>query len=631
MKRFLALLLFTVTLMSLLSTAVTAMDENDTIPSFISIAQPKTRIIGGLAIVREINNQAELDAVLAMTDKPATAILYIDARLNVLGDDGEVLTTVSDFLSDTGYSILPAFYVKDRQTAEALTDFIFEIMLYDVFLMSDDPALVKEMRQKLPATMGIIDFTKAYAGPEPMTEEQCLEVRRTLTSHNATVAYLPFSSCGKEQIQYLYGRRINVWVKTEEDPDITAQTKAILSGAYGVVSDETVSLLDIACKRLQVNTMTRIPSLVGHRGSNLAPENTVEGALLAYEMGADAIEVDVYLSSDGEIVLMHDGNTARTCNADLPVEASTLEQLKTLYVNRGYESHETYSQCRIPTLNELLEAFKGTDCLLVIEIKTANPAIAEKLATVIEEYDMYGNCNIISFDSKILQAVHAAYPTMPIGLLCPNVMTKADDDEGFRNAMEVIGYLSASYNPSGENLDRHSSVAALYRGYGIYSWTYNGGKSDYGRTVYMAPLRAGFAGITGDDVYHAEYYVKSAALAKGTPDSYRVGDTLSVALEKKHFCHTDGEAVADEDIRYLVLSGDDCVHLEEGKVTFSNSGTVTLVAYYTQKAGSNPYYLCSDPFTVTVTAKSNPTALLLCVGIGFLFVLGTALLLVLIH
>ena len=82
--------------------------------------------------------------------------------------------------------------------------------------------------------------------------------------------------------------------------------------------------------------------------------------------------MDVYLTKDGHVVAIHDSTTGRTCNENLAVESSTLEQLKRLYANKYYEEDPVYGQCRIPTLEEYLEWFKGKDCLFFIEIKSEN-------------------------------------------------------------------------------------------------------------------------------------------------------------------------------------------------------------------------------------------------------------------
>ena len=70
--------------------------------------------------------------------------------------------------------------------------------------------------------------------------------------------------------------------------------------------------------------------IVAHRGaSQLAPENTLAGFTLAWELGADRIEGDFYLTSDGEVVALHDLTTAETAVIDVAVQEQTLARFKT--------------------------------------------------------------------------------------------------------------------------------------------------------------------------------------------------------------------------------------------------------------------------------------------------------------
>ena len=99
--------------------------------------------------------------------------------------------------------------------------------------------------------------------------------------------------------------------------------------------------------------------VIGHRGaSGLAPENTRESMALAVAQGADALEFDLRLSADGVPVLMHDPTLERTTRGQGPVGALSVRQLEALGV---------------PTLTEILEAFKET--ALLIELKTVEVAL----------------------------------------------------------------------------------------------------------------------------------------------------------------------------------------------------------------------------------------------------------------
>src|SRR3954454_10841881 len=89
--------------------------------------------------------------------------------------------------------------------------------------------------------------------------------------------------------------------------------------------------------------------IIGHRGASFdAPENTVASFRLGYEQKADACELDVYLTKDGRIVVIHDKDTRRTAGVDRPVVQQTLDELKKL--DAGKWKGDRFAGEKIPTL-----------------------------------------------------------------------------------------------------------------------------------------------------------------------------------------------------------------------------------------------------------------------------------------
>lgn len=106
-----------------------------------------------------------------------------------------------------------------------------------------------------------------------------------------------------------------------------------------------------------------------HRGaSHYAPENTLPAFALAAEQGADGIELDVHLTKDGELVVIHDEKLDRTTNGTGWVKDYTLAELKTFCADNHLSG---YPDARIPTLREVLELIRPTGLLVNIELKTS--------------------------------------------------------------------------------------------------------------------------------------------------------------------------------------------------------------------------------------------------------------------
>lgn len=137
--------------------------------------------------------------------------------------------------------------------------------------------------------------------------------------------------------------------------------------------------------------------ITAHRGASYdAPENTLAAFRLAWEQDADAIEGDFYLTSDDQIVCIHDKDTRRTAGVTKVVEQSTLEELRTLEVGK-WKSRE-YAGELIPTFAEVMTTVPPGK-LFVIELKSTSkivPVLARELERLKPDRE---RLSIISFDA----------------------------------------------------------------------------------------------------------------------------------------------------------------------------------------------------------------------------------------
>ena len=109
-----------------------------------------------------------------------------------------------------------------------------------------------------------------------------------------------------------------------------------------------------------------------HRGaSGYAPENTLAAFELAKRQEADGVELDVQLSKDGEVIVMHDERVDRTCNGTGLVRDFTLAQLKRLSPDRVMPDYDRGSlgRAEIPTLDEVFELLRGSGMTINVELK----------------------------------------------------------------------------------------------------------------------------------------------------------------------------------------------------------------------------------------------------------------------
>lgn len=161
------------------------------------------------------------------------------------------------------------------------------------------------------------------------------------------------------------------------------------------------------------------PIIIAHRGASAyAPENTMSAFEKALEMGVGGIELDVHLTKDGHIVVIHDEKVDRTSNGSGWVKDMTLDELKQLDFGSWFD--KKFKDQRIPTLEQVMELLSGWDGLLNIEIKSdvvIYQGIEQKLIDLVEKYNMVSKVIMASFNHYCLLEVQRISPEMKIGLL----------------------------------------------------------------------------------------------------------------------------------------------------------------------------------------------------------------------
>lgn len=210
-----------------------------------------------------------------------------------------------------------------------------------------------------------------------------------------------------------------------------------------------------------------MPLIYGHRGaSGYAPENTLEAFRLAMEMGADGFELDVHMSKDGELVVIHDESVDRTTDGTGLVRDLTLAQLKALDASNGMEA---YRGAKIPTLAEVYDLIRDTNHIVNVEIKTDEcfyPQLEEKCLALAKEKGVEERILYSSFNHFTLMKMRALKPDAKLGMLFGDIMVKPWEyakqlDVDYLHPMKMNIYVPGF----GENTRK--------AGYGINMWTIN--------------------------------------------------------------------------------------------------------------------------------------------------------------
>ncbi len=160
------------------------------------------------------------------------------------------------------------------------------------------------------------------------------------------------------------------------------------------------------------------PLVLGHRGASAtAPENTLAAFTQALAEGADGVELDAWQCATGEVVVIHDEETTRTCGERLRVPEAPFAALRRL--DAGSWKGTRFRAERIPLLREVLEALPGA--IVNVELKGRGGRRDRGLATAVARLvgDAGAGARVIvsSFDFALVQAFRAAAPRVATGLL----------------------------------------------------------------------------------------------------------------------------------------------------------------------------------------------------------------------
>ncbi|HEX9891582.1 MAG TPA: glycerophosphodiester phosphodiesterase [Actinomycetota bacterium] len=226
---------------------------------------------------------------------------------------------------------------------------------------------------------------------------------------------------------------------------------------------------------------------IGHRGaSGHAPEHTIPAYDLALKMGADVIEQDLQMTSDGVLVVLHDGTLDRTArgpaeNCTGAVITKTLAQIKTCDVgswfndaNPGLARAEFVGQ-RIPTLDEVFERY-GKKASYHIETKSPEqaPGMEEELLRLLDEHKLRDRAAtrwqvlIQSFSPASLIKIHQLDPELPLIQL-----VSGGGSQAIRAMLDGIAMYAVGIGPSHGNVDAALVEASHLRCLDLHPYTVN--------------------------------------------------------------------------------------------------------------------------------------------------------------
>lgn len=246
-------------------------------------------------------------------------------------------------------------------------------------------------------------------------------------------------------------------------PGKASNRKNLVAGLVVIAGASLACMFDTAYNgNVFTKSMVVETEITAHRGSSkTAPENTMAAVMAAVEELADRVEIDVQETSDGRVVLFHDGTLKRITGLNKRVADLSYEELLTLDVGAWFS--EAYEGERIPTLEEVMEFAKGK-IDLNIEIKNlgTNSHLPEKVLKLVHEYGMEEQCVITSTNIQYLYRIKEANPEIRTGFILSAAYGDYYSDE-------LIDFISIRSSFVTENMIGKSHEA----GKTVHAWTVN--------------------------------------------------------------------------------------------------------------------------------------------------------------
>ncbi len=548
------------------------------------VYEPVTGVAAAPSVVLELNSADQVPQLTGPTP-PASVLLRLDSELNVITSDGSVLRTLTDALERLCARVIPAFAVTDGETATALSNWLEQQDIIDCFVVSAQSELISQVKSSHALIRGVLDCRS-------WPERELLELRREANRHQARVVLVRQARADRETVSRLQRLLMTVWIAGDGSSGHRRadQFNLVATGANAIVTEHSDELIDLLQSAFPAErpTLLRRPLVIGHRGIPfLAPENTLAGALLAYEHGATMIESDIHLSSDGEVIIHHDDSLDRTTTGSGALSELSAAELSELKANSQFPAE--FPDAGIPTLREYLQAFRDLDVVHVIEIKSADPALPAKAAALVEEYGALDQVVFISFHAEQLKRLQDALPGMSTGFLTLGLTSEQEPLDSVQRVLETVQPLNSTYNPFVMGLGPAFVKAARHRGITIWPWTFKDQES------FTDMLLAGTGGLTTDATHLSGQW----AVGLNSPESVTVVVGESVGLSASAELQDRSEMNVSPEIS--ILEGAEHVSADGATLSGISAGEAWVTLRWWQAVtDAKGYYVYSPAVRIEV-------------------------------
>lgn len=546
------------------------------------------------------------DLTARITDSVTTSVMnevkLEDGILNVYSGETR-LASLDDYMDALYSKIILIFRVEDTAAADALAAYINSGGIEDLQVVSSDADVLKSFRDQAAAVRGSLLMEQ-----DSLTKEEAYGAVRAANTAKAKTIMIKSSAADKEIVEAMQRRLMSVWVVS--DDTTVGNHAAVTSGANGIVTSDPQKLAEDA-EIYDERTITRRSFIVGHRGTpGNAPENTMISMRKAVgEYGAQMFENDVYLTKDGEVIVLHDNTFARTTDiltntrlddsiftngvtrANCRPKDLTLAQIKLLDAGSYYG--EQFAGEQVPTLREQLAymADENQDVVMFLELKDASEGIEKACADLIKEYGMEDRVAFITFNQKSIPLIQAQLPGNSVGNLTGQGAVNTQNPKvTIRKILNDILPKNTTYNGSyGESNNAEFLKEAYARGLTFWPWTYRDTAN------FAWAIDNGLNGLTTDYANWAKDYVFGIT---GQQEEYLIAPKVSMELTAIGYTNKGEQKTFTPEI--VVIDGAENISVKGNTVTGVQNGEAAILLRAKVAMGEARYEEYSQPLTITV-------------------------------
>ena len=562
---------------------------------------PETGIVNPPVVVQSLTDS--LPAVEG--ERPAVVLAELDGDMNVIGKDGNVLISASEFIDTYRYALIPAFIIDSDAEATALANLIKQKYLADCYVVAEakNASLVKKVRLA-NSTTELITGALIF---DDLNSPEARKNARALVADNMSYVAISRAPLTEESAFYFALRQVAAWSYADDSAEVY---RGIANGYHGIISNNPSAVYDVY-ESITDATISGKPVIIAHRGANdkastKYPENTLIGFRASKEVyGVDAIELDFGLTSDGYPIIMHDDTVDRTTNGTGKFSSFTLEGIKALKVDyvEGIEAE-------VPTLEEAIQLAIELDVVLYCHVKTSTNANIAAFSYLVDKYDAHDRVLLFTgsfekFNSNVsATATLKAYGNTVHPVVTDKIVFSAGNQKvltsltshldgvvAMRNCITKYNFQPLFYPYQDQGALWGDEV--FYYMLSARGFVNTHSVTDTQATMDRVALSQGAVGYLTNNPQLCDDYHYSVDISK-----IKTEINLGEAIDTKVILNTIVGSVS-ADATVIQLDGPTLVSIHNG-LTLNENGTVTVVFSAERRSGGGmKYKVYSEPVTIT--------------------------------